>query len=74
MTVLSFSNAYEADQHFKILSSAVNDGMFCNGKASEILIKNVQTIFYFATRVKMFRAYINQYAKFIEKQKSKIKK
>lgn len=70
MTVMHFKTSQEADTYFDIFAVPVNSHDFCNGKTPEKIVKNGRTIFYFATRAEMFRGYINQYAEFIQQQKT----
>lgn len=69
LLVFDFDHEQQAIQHFATLASAVSSNGFCNGKASEKIVRHQNEIFYFTTRAEMFRTYIHRYADFIEQQK-----
>lgn len=65
--VFAFENEQDAEKNIISLATAVeSDGGFCNGKSPEKIVRNGNEVFYFTTRTEDFRAYIIDYANFVE--------
>lgn len=67
LIVQEFENEIEANIGYAKIKKALYSYGFCNGKEPRKLLIKENTVFCFSTRAEMFRGYINDFAKKIEK-------